>query len=113
MIFLQLCVLKIEDDCLPALEILGLLMNPSWPVDIRKKNFSSFFMKDIFVRYHQSNHSRLSDLPRTADQEVFASLNEYRIPQRVRFISLNLSLFIFSIGLASGFHQSIWRSRWI
>ena len=29
MIFIQLCVLKLEDDCLPLLEILGLLMNPS------------------------------------------------------------------------------------
>ncbi len=29
MIFIELCVFKIEDDCLPLLEILGLLMNPS------------------------------------------------------------------------------------
>jgi hypothetical protein len=35
-------------------------------------------------RYHQSNHSRISDLQRTVDQEIFASSNEYRIPQRVK-----------------------------
>ena len=34
MIFIELCVFKIEDDCLPLLEVLGLLMNPSCRYDL-------------------------------------------------------------------------------
>ena len=34
-------------------------------------------------RYHQSNHSRIGDLQLAPDKEVYASSNEYRLPQRV------------------------------
>ncbi|CAF0941972.1 unnamed protein product [Adineta ricciae] len=63
MVFIELCVLKLEDDCLPLLEVLGLLMNPS-------------------CRFHQSNHSRISDLQLASEKEIFAVSNEYRMQQR-------------------------------
>ncbi|CAF3335952.1 unnamed protein product [Rotaria socialis] len=85
MIFLELCVLKIEDDCLPLLEILGLVMNPS-------------------CRYHQSNHSRLSDFQLEADKEVFTSSNEYRLPQRGWLID-----FINRFGDLGGFDKILTR----
>ena len=34
MVFIELCVLKLEDDCFPLLEVLGLLMNPSCRYDL-------------------------------------------------------------------------------
>ncbi|CAF4271256.1 unnamed protein product, partial [Rotaria sp. Silwood2] len=85
MIFIELCVLKIEDDCLPLLEILGLLMNPS-------------------CRYHQSNHSRLSDLQLAVDKEIFASSNEFRLPQRGWLID-----FINRFGDLGGFDKILTR----
>lgn len=70
----------------------------------------------LFNRYHQSNHSRVSDRQLSPDREVYGSSNEYRIPQRVRTMCRGgdegVSMGFFSpLGLADRFHQSIRRFR--
>ena len=40
--------------------------------------------REFSSRYHQSNHSRISDYQLAPDREIYASSSEYRIPQRVK-----------------------------
>jgi hypothetical protein len=59
------------------------------PVNLYFNKFIVTFSSD---RYHQSNHSRSSDLQLAPDKEIFASLNEYRIPQRVGIVKFRNQL---------------------
>ncbi|CAF1148229.1 unnamed protein product [Rotaria sordida] len=61
--FIQLCVLKIDDDCFPLLDILSFLMNP-------------------IGRYHQANNNRSCAYHLKNETEPFATIVEYRFPQR-------------------------------
>ncbi|CAF1048629.1 unnamed protein product, partial [Didymodactylos carnosus] len=80
MLFIHLCVLKLEDDCLPLLDVLGMLMNPT-------------------CRYHQSNLSRQSDYQLPDNIEPFAS-SDYRGTQRGWLVD-----FINRFGVLGGFEK--------
>ncbi|CAF3243283.1 unnamed protein product [Rotaria sp. Silwood2] len=61
--FIELCVLKIDDDCFPLLDILSFIMNP-------------------LARYHQANNNRSCSYRPQNETEPFATIIEHRFPQR-------------------------------
>ncbi|CAF3511540.1 unnamed protein product [Adineta steineri] len=85
MICIHLCVLKLDDDCFPLLEVLSFMMNPQG-------------------RYHQSNYNRASTYQLQHGTESFASTTESRVIQRGWLVD-----FIDKFGHLGGFDKILAR----